>query len=260
LIKILHTADWHLGAELKHVSRLSDQLNRIEEILQICDDRQVDLLLVAGDFIDERHSERMTPVFRRFGELLRPRLRRGMHAVILAGNHDREWVFPFLQTARDLFFQAESSNLQFVWKPDLRIVDAKPGERVRLMLLPYPRQGAYDLEAITFKDAADRHRQMGDAVKQRIRTLESEIKKDPNKMPTVVVGHLLIAGQKENGRELTEEADVPIPRVYLPNYAYVALGHVHLPTELGSVNCRYSGSIERMDFGGAYTAEGGDPP
>lgn len=248
-MRILHSADWHLGAELKHVSRLSDQMARIDEVLQVCDERNIDLLLVAGDFIDEKQSERMTPVLRRFGDMLRPRLRRGLHVVILAGNHDREWVFPFLQAARDLFVASESSRLQFVWKPDLRVIETRSKERVRLMLLPYPRQTAYDLEAIVFKDAADRHRQLGNAVKQRIKGFESQIKKDRDKMPTVVVAHLLISGQKENGHELTEEADVPIPRVYLPNYAYVALGHVHLPTQLGSATCRYSGSIERMDFG-----------
>src|SRR6266851_84453 len=248
-MRILHTADWHLGAELKHVPRLSDQLARVDEVLQVCDERNVDLLLVAGDFIDEKQSERMTPLLRRLGDMLRPRLRRGMHVVILAGNHDREWVFPFLQTARDLFVASETSRLQFAWKPELRVIETRTKERLRLMLLPYPRQTSYDLEAIVFKDAADRHKQMGDAVKQRIKGFESQIKKDGDKMPTVVVAHLLIAGQKENGHELTEEADVPIPRVYLPNYAYVALGHVHLPTELGSATCRYSGSIERMDFG-----------
>ena len=119
---------------------------------------------------------------------------------------------------------------------------------MRLMLLPYPDQNAYDLEAISFTDAADRHAQMGSAVKQRIRQYESEIRKS-TKMPTVVVAHLLVQGQRENGHELTEEADVPIPRIFLPNYAYVALGHVHLPTQLGSATCRYSGSLERMDFG-----------
>ena len=51
-MRVLHTADWHLGAELKHVKRLPDQLARVEEIVDICESREVDVLLVAGDFID----------------------------------------------------------------------------------------------------------------------------------------------------------------------------------------------------------------
>jgi exonuclease SbcD len=248
-MRVLHTADWHLGAELKHVPRLPDQLARIDEILTICDSREVDLLLVAGDFIDETQTDRMTLMLRRLGELLRPRLERGMTVVIVAGNHDREWVFPFLRAAGDLFFEGHNSRVHFISKPELKVVHtATKEDRVRLLLLPYPRQTAYDLEAISFKDAADRHSQMAAAVKQRIKSFEAEVRKGP-KMPTVIVSHLLIAGQKENGHELTEEADVPIPRVYLPNYAYAALGHVHQPTALGSTTCRYSGSIERTDFG-----------
>lgn len=247
-MRVLHTADWHLGAELKHVHRLADQLARVEELLAVCDSRKVDLLLVAGDFIDVTRAEPMTRILRRVGELLRPQLERGMTVVILAGNHDREWIFPFLQAARDLFVEDHASRLHFVSKPELKVIESATHEVVRLMLLPYPRQTAYGLEAITFKNSADRHSQMATAVKQRVSSLEGEIKKSA-KMPTIVVGHLLIAGQRENGHELTEEADVPIPRVYLPNYAYVALGHVHMPTLIGSTTCRYSGSIERMDFG-----------
>lgn len=253
-MRILHTSDWHLGAELKHVARIDDQLARVEEVLRICDERDVDLLLVAGDFIDEVRADRMTPILRRLGEIFRPRLERGLQIVILAGNHDRPHVFPLLQSARDLFSVDSKSRLQFVWKPKLLTIEDRDGAALRLMLLPYPDQNAYDLEAISFTDAADRHGQMGAAVKQRIRQFESEIRKGA-KIPTVVVAHLLVAGQRENGHELTEEADVPIPRSYLPNYAYVALGHVHLPTQLGSTTSRYSGSIERMDFGEANEAK-----
>ena len=95
-MRILHTADWHLGAELKHVQRLNDQLARVEDVLRICDEREVELLLVAGDFIDEARAERMTPILRRLGDAFRPRLDRGLQIVVLAGNHDRPSVFPFL--------------------------------------------------------------------------------------------------------------------------------------------------------------------
>ena len=249
-MRLLHTADWHLGAELKHVQRLEDQLERVEEVLSFCDAREVDVLLVAGDFIDESRSDRLTYVLSRLGALLRPRLTRGLQVVVIAGNHDREWVFPLLETARELFgAEAERDRVQFVWKPELRVLESVSGDRVRLLCLPYPRQRAYDLEAITFRDVADRHKQMADAVAQRVQWFQMEIREDKARMPTVTLAHLLIQGIAQNGAELTEEADVPIPRNQLPNYAYTALGHVHLPSELGASNFRYSGSLEKMDFG-----------
>jgi|HubBroStandDraft_6_1064221.scaffolds.fasta_scaffold185228_1 exonuclease SbcD len=248
-MKLVHTSDWHLGAVLKHVPRLRDQLARVEEILSICDEREADVLLVAGDFLNETRLRRMESVLRQLGAMLRPRLERGLQVVVIAGNHDQDWVFPLLQTARDLFGGDVGTQMRFISKPELTVIKSCRGERLRLVCLPYPRQPAYDLEAIQFRDAADRNHQLGDAVKQRILAFESEIRNDPERMPTVLVAHLLIQGQTAHDHELSEEADVPIPRTYLPNFAYTALGHVHLPTEIGSVACRYSGSMERMDFG-----------
>src|SRR5215472_14214803 len=189
-MRLVHTSDWHLGAVLRHVPRIDDQMERVEEILSICDERDADVLLVAGDFLNETGQRRMESVLRRLAALLRPRLERGLQVVVIAGNHDRDWVFPLLQTARSLFGGALETQIRFIWKPGITVIENARGERVRLVLLPYPRQSAYDLEAIQFKDAADRNHQLGDAVKQRILTFEAEIRKDPEQMPTVLMAHL----------------------------------------------------------------------
>jgi exonuclease SbcD len=248
-MKIVHTSDWHLGAELRHVPRLGDQMARVEEILGICDARDVDVLLIAGDFLNETKQRRMEAILRRLAALLKPRLERGLQVVVVLGNHDHDWVFQLLHTARELFGEDASTRMRFVWKPELMVIEKARGERMRLVCLPYPRQPAYDLEAIQFESAADRNHQLGDAVKQRIQGFEAAIRDDPEQMPTVLVAHLLIQGTVAHDHELSEEADIPIPRSYLPNFAYTALGHVHLPTELGSPATRYCGSMERMDFG-----------
>ena len=248
-MRVLHTADWHLGAVLKQVQRLGDQLERVEEILGICDEREVDLLLVAGDVIDETSPARMASLMRRLGDLLRPRLERGMNAVFLAGNHDRAWIFPLLQVAGELYAgEFDASRLYFCSQPELRIVTSSSGERLRLMLLPYPWSWNYSLEAVQGADAADRHGQIRLAVQQRIAELEAEARAG-EELPTIVAAHLLVTGVKANRRELTEAEDVPLPQVVLPNYPYVALGHIHQPLSLGNPEVRYSGSIERVDFG-----------
>ncbi len=248
-MRLLHSSDWHLGAVLKQIPRLPDQLARVEEILKICDEREVDLLLVAGDVIDETSPARLASLMHSLGSLLRPRLERGMSAAFLAGNHDRAWIFPLLQTAGELYSgDFDASRLHFCSKPELRIVTSASGERIRLMLLPYPWPWTYSLEAIHASDAADRHSQIRMAVQSRVRAMEEEVKRG-EKIQTVVSGHLLISGVKANKYELTEAEDVPFPQVELPNYAYTALGHVHQALALGKPEVRYSGSIERMDFG-----------
>jgi len=51
-VKILHTSDWHLGKLLEGRERLPEQKAALMEICQIADERQVDLVLIAGDIFD----------------------------------------------------------------------------------------------------------------------------------------------------------------------------------------------------------------
>ena len=51
-MKILHTADWHLGKRLDRFSRLEEQVLVMNEIVQIADEQNVDMVLIAGDLFD----------------------------------------------------------------------------------------------------------------------------------------------------------------------------------------------------------------
>ena len=251
-MRVLHTSDWHLAQTLKQVQRIDDQMQRVEEVLTICDEREVDLLVVAGDVVDETSPTKMPRLVNQLGELLRPRLERGLSAVFLAGNHDRAWIFPLLQGVGELFAgTGESAHLHFSSRPELRIVRSSRGERLRLMLLPYPWPWNYSLEAVQGTTAAERRRQVAIAVQETVERLSAEAKAG-DKIPTILAAHMLVTGVEVRHRELTEAEDVPVPQVSLPNYPYVALGHVHQAQSIGGKrNWRYSGSVERIDFGEA---------
>lgn len=86
-MRILHTADWHLGKKLDYYSRMVEQKEVMEEICQVADREDVDLVIVAGDLYDTFNP----PV--EATELLYGTLKRlskdGKRPVIaLAGNHD----------------------------------------------------------------------------------------------------------------------------------------------------------------------------
>jgi exonuclease SbcD len=51
-MKILHTADWHLGKRLDMFSRLEEQREVLAEIVEIADKEDVDAVIVAGDLFD----------------------------------------------------------------------------------------------------------------------------------------------------------------------------------------------------------------
>lgn len=86
-MKILHTADWHLGKRLDRFSRLEEQLSVMEEIIAIADEEQVDLVLVAGDLFDNFNPA--VEAVELFYKTLKRLSQNGKRPVIaISGNHD----------------------------------------------------------------------------------------------------------------------------------------------------------------------------
>jgi exonuclease SbcD len=86
-MKVLHTADWHLGKKLDHFSRLEEQQRVMNEICDIADSQNADVVVVAGDLFDTFNP----PV--EAVDLLYKTLKRltnnGKRPVVaIAGNHD----------------------------------------------------------------------------------------------------------------------------------------------------------------------------
>ena len=52
-MRILHTADWHLGDRLGRIDRTDDLRRAVERVADYCTDEKVDVLLVAGDLFSE---------------------------------------------------------------------------------------------------------------------------------------------------------------------------------------------------------------
>ena len=51
-MKILHTADWHIGKKLEYYSRIEEQREVLEEICEIADNEKADAVVIAGDLFD----------------------------------------------------------------------------------------------------------------------------------------------------------------------------------------------------------------
>jgi exonuclease SbcD len=86
-MKILHTADWHIGKKLDQYPRLEEQRLVLAEICEIAERENVDAVIVAGDLFDNFNPSSEAT------ELLYTTLHRlsgnGTRAVVaIAGNHD----------------------------------------------------------------------------------------------------------------------------------------------------------------------------
>ncbi len=86
-LKILHTADWHLGKRLDNFSRIEEQREVLEEICEIAERENVDLVLLAGDLFDAFNPP--IEAVDLFYKTLKRLAKNGERPVIaIAGNHD----------------------------------------------------------------------------------------------------------------------------------------------------------------------------
>ena len=88
-VRILHTADWHLGKENTYLGALKDTRKyeipvTAKRAIALCEEENVDVMLIAGDIFDSNRIEDsiVDEILEAFGQLTRTKV------VIALGNHD----------------------------------------------------------------------------------------------------------------------------------------------------------------------------
>ena len=86
-MRILHTADWHLGRTLEGRSRLEEQAQFLDELAEIVEKEKIDVVLMAGDAFDTVNPPAAAEQL--FYESLSRLSNRGKRPVmVISGNHD----------------------------------------------------------------------------------------------------------------------------------------------------------------------------
>ncbi|MFA7448568.1 MAG: exonuclease subunit SbcD [Weeksellaceae bacterium] len=86
-MKILHTADWHLGKRLDRFSRFNEQKEVMNELIEIADNQAVDVVLIAGDLFDN-FNPTVEAVDLFFQTLVKLSNNGKRPVIAIAGNHD----------------------------------------------------------------------------------------------------------------------------------------------------------------------------
>ncbi len=87
-MKLLHTADWHIGHRLHGFDRTFEHRNFLDWLLTEIETRAVDGLLVCGDIFDTANpSATSWQLFYQFLATLKQRFP-ALNVVIIGGNHD----------------------------------------------------------------------------------------------------------------------------------------------------------------------------
>jgi exonuclease SbcD len=249
-MRLLHTADWHLGKVLKGVDRLPEQRAVLAEVVAVAADEGVELVVVAGDVFE---SGAPPPEAQRLAfETLLALRHIGTDVVVIAGNHDNADAF---EAVRPVFAAAGIHVLGRPCLPEaggvVTLTATRTREPVRLALLPFPSQRAIiraaDLFGGTASDANDRYAERVAKVIARL-----TVGFDGGAV-NVLVAHGTVTGARFGGgeREAQSIFDYHVPADVFPLAAsYVALGHLHRTQEVPA-RCPawYSGSPVAVDFG-----------
>ncbi len=248
-MKIIHTADWHLGASWNGIDRTDELFAQLDCVFKVVREKRADVLLVAGDIFERVSRDKLYIISKRLAEKLKDLTASGCHAVLVPGNHDLREHFAMMKT----FLELESGKAE-------RIHIAEGYENfeingVQFICLPYPDPER--LEAFgKFRSAekigkAERNKSLSDDLAEFVGSVAGKI--DASK-PAVFVTHLQIIGVNYSGtpKEAIYNEDISLASNCLPqNVSYIALGHIHKCQEIekSAVPCWYSGSFDRMDFG-----------
>ena len=262
MMRILHTADWHLGDRMGRIDRTDDLRKAVERVAATCTEEKVDVLLHAGDIFSElsrpdslRESiEHLQGTFEKF-------LLDGGTIVAITGNHDNENFCQTLRLVMNLAAPAAGGvgelrphgRLYLAANPTfLRLAD-RDGSPVQFLLMPYPTPTRYLRDALTqrYGSLEEKNRALQAAYAQKVREFQEHPRFDLAQ-PTVLSAHVHVQGaQVPSLFRISEQESIVFAEQDLPtNLAYVALGHIHQPHSLmGHEHVRYAGSIERLDLG-----------
>src|SRR5690606_36562965 len=154
-VKLLHTADWHVGKAIQGRSRAAEHQAVLAEIAEVAERESVDLVVVAGDLFDTAspspEAERI--VYRALLDLAAG----GRPVVVVAGNHESAQRLAAVAPLSEASGIHVAAAIRPPGEGGVLELDTD-GERAQVALLPFPSQ-RYVVKAdlLISGDAADAH-------------------------------------------------------------------------------------------------------
>lgn len=249
-MRILHTADWHIGQTLNGWSRETEHRTFLDRLHALVLAEDVDAMLVSGDVFDginpSGEAQRLL-----YGAIARMvRARPHLQIILMAGNHDPAQRLEAPEAILNELGVHVLGTLQR--GPDgvdldrhlIPLKDRNRVVRAHVLAVPFLRQA--DLPGLRLGAEGGDEPAITAAVRALHREMTEAAVARAGGQPLLAMGHLTCSGGlASEGAErrilIGGEHAVP-PDVFPAELAYVALGHLHRPQSLDGGRVRYSGS------------------
>jgi len=237
-MRLIHTADWHLGRIFHGVHLTEDQAYALDQLIDLVRKTKVEAVLVSGDIYDRAvpPPEAVALLDDIVSRLI---LECKVSVVIIAGNHDSPDRLGF--ASRLLASQG------------LHVVGSLPSKPVSITLRD--RHGPVCIYALPYAEPPVVRERLGlDDISDHdsaMRSLVDQVRKThPDGTRSILMAHAFIGGgeESESERPLTVGGAGAINISSFQGFHYVALGHLHRPQKAGDGRIHYSGSLLKYSF------------
>lgn len=252
-MRLLHTADWHIGRTIEGRDRHEEHAAFFDELVEIAEKEKVDAVLMAGDVFDSVNPPAKGEEL--FYESMARLSDKGKRpVVIIAGNHDHP---ERLAAARTLLRKHRIYIQGYPTLEPLKI--SIDGSEAQLCVagLPYPSESRLKESFTDLNDELAIREAYDLKISGIFEKLTSSFSK---KDVCVAMSHLFVAGgsSTESERPIEVGGAYTVRATQLPeNVQYTALGHLHRSQDikLAKAPARYAGSPLAFSFSEAGYAK-----
>lgn len=251
-MKVLHTADWHLGKRLEQCERIEEHQQFLDWLISELTEQCIDVLIIAGDIFDAGTPSNAA-LKQYYDFLWKVKNTCCREVIVIGGNHDSVTT---LNAPKDL--------LKYF---NVHVVGGVPDNLDDQIISIYNKQGELKLVVCAVPFLRDKDVRLSIAG-ESMSAMESRLKKGicdhyhsfkiqvaPYKaqgIPVIATGHLFAAG----GTNSDSEKDIHVGNLgqvcgdqFPEEFDYIALGHLHRPQVVNKMNhIRYSGSPIPLSF------------
>lgn len=249
MIKIIHSADWHVGPRKGPEKdganlRAEDTYKCLDKLVETVAHQDPEFVLIPGDIFDvaavgQSRSHKEVLRVRKAIQIMAQHAR---HVVVMRGtpNHDSAEAFEELQAHFE-----DTPNVDVVTEP--RLIEY--GEGVDIAVVPGFDAGVFRAKHPGLSKEEE-NQAFTDELSNIILGLKAQCNPD---FTTILMAHNTVPGcNTEAGQNTFLQNFEPVitsETLHAAGYDLMCLGHIHRPQELPNVpHCFYSGALNALNF------------